>query len=129
MPLLGFSHYNLRASRAMLDTLRDFYVEVVGMQSGYRPPFQSFGYWLYIGEQAVLHLSEARPDETRPAHAVNTFDHVALSCSNLAAFEERLHQFEVHYTRDHVPLTGQEQLFFSDPAGNGVELNFARSEV
>ena len=129
MPLLGFSHYNLRASRAMLDTLRDFYVEVVGMQSGYRPPFQSFGYWLYIGEHAVLHLSEASPHETRPPHVVNTFDHVALSCSNLAAFEERLRKFEIRYTRDHVPLTGQEQLFFSDPAGNGVELNFARSEV
>ena len=129
MPLLGFSHYNLRASRAMLDTLRDFYVEVVGMQSGYRPPFQSFGYWLYIDQRDVLHLTEARPDETRPAHVLNTFDHVAFSCSNLAAFEERLRRFEVRYTRDNVPLTGQEQLFFQDPAGNGVELNFSRDEV
>jgi hypothetical protein len=25
----------------------------------------------------------------------------------------------------HVPVTGQVQLFFKDPAGNGVELNFS----
>lgn len=31
MPALGFSHYNLRAPRALLDELRDFYRDVVGL--------------------------------------------------------------------------------------------------
>ncbi|TGN93923.1 MULTISPECIES: VOC family protein [unclassified Burkholderia] len=127
MPVIGFDHYNLRADRATLDTLRDFYMNVVGLEPGYRPPFQSSGYWLYAGAQAILHLSEARPGEVRPAHVVNTFDHVAFSCANAADMERRLGDAQVRYTRRHVPVTSQLQIFFTDPAGNGVELNFAEA--
>jgi catechol-2,3-dioxygenase len=128
MSVTGFNHYNLRAHRATLDSLRDFYVTVVGLQDGQRPPFNNFGYWLYAGPQAVLHLTEARPDEERPAGVINTFDHVAFSCTNLAEFEAHLQRLNIAYRSSHVPLTGQRQLFFRDPAGNGVELNFAESE-
>jgi hypothetical protein len=31
MSVAGFNHYNLRAARPVLDTLRDFYVNVVGL--------------------------------------------------------------------------------------------------
>jgi catechol 2,3-dioxygenase-like lactoylglutathione lyase family enzyme len=125
MSILGFAHYNLRANRAVLDTLRDFYVKVVGLREGVRPPFDNYGYWLYIGERDVLHLTEAGPNEERLANVANTFDHVAFSCSDMPEFEARLHSFNVRYRCDHVPLTGQQQIFFIDPAGNGVELNFA----
>ncbi|KAB0643631.1 VOC family protein [Burkholderia latens] len=128
MSVIGLNHYNLRADRATLDTLRDFYVNVVGLEPGYRPPFQSAGYWLYAGKQAILHLSEARPGEVRPSHAVNTFDHMAFSCENAAAMERRLADARVRYSRTYVPLTRQLQLFFTDPAGNGIELNFAQPE-
>ncbi|WP_269501185.1 VOC family protein [Burkholderia sp. IMCC1007] len=128
MSVIGLDHYNLRADRATLDTLRDFYVNVVGLEPGYRPPFQSDGYWLYAGAQAILHLSEARPGEVRPAHAVNTFDHMAFSCANTAEMERRLADAQVRYSRTYVPLTRQLQIFFSDPAGNGVELNFAQPD-
>lgn len=128
MPVTGFNHYNLRADRATLDTLRDFYVTVVGLQAGHRPPFNSFGYWLYAGPDAVLHLTQAGPDEVRSAGVVNTFDHVAFSCTNLAQFEAHLQRLDIACRSSHVPLTGQRQLFFRDPAGNGVELNFAEAE-
>ncbi len=90
MSVAGFNHYNLRAAKPVLDTLRDFYVNVVGLQAGYRPPFKSFGYWLYAGRQDVLHLTEAGPDELRPSHVVNTFDHVSFSCTNAPAVERNL---------------------------------------
>lgn len=125
MPILGFAHYNLRGNRATLDTLRDFYVQVVGLQLGARPPFNNFGYWLYIGERDVLHLTEAGPNEERRANVSNTFDHVAFNCSDMSEFEIRLQRLNIDYRQDHVPLTGQQQIFFTDPAGNGVELNFA----
>ncbi|MBR8064001.1 VOC family protein [Burkholderia ambifaria] len=128
MSVIGINHYNLRTDRATLDTLRDFYVNVVGLEQGYRPPFQSAGYWLYAGTQAILHLSEARPGEVRPSHVVNTFDHMAFSCENAADMERRLTDAQVRYSRRYVPLTRQLQLFFADPAGNGVELNFAEPD-
>jgi catechol 2,3-dioxygenase-like lactoylglutathione lyase family enzyme len=132
MPTLGFSHYNLCAARPVLDELRDFYRDVVGLAVGPRPAFKSFGYWLYAGDEAVLHLSESSPDETPPGNgrrgATNTFDHAAFSCSGRAAFERHLAERGIAFRQAEVPLTGQVQLFFSDPAGNGVELNFASSD-
>ena len=125
----SFSHYNLRAHRELLENLRSFYCEVVGLTAGYRPPFTSFGYWLYAGERDVLHLSESAPNEARFPEAATTFDHAAFSCSERATFERRLAEQGVKYKVNHVPQTGQVQLFFKDPAGNGVELNFANESA
>lgn len=129
MPVTGFSHFNLRADRATLDALRDFYIDVVGLRVGERPPFDNFGYWLYIGENAVLHLSEARPNEHRRAHTTGTFDHVAFDCVDRARFEAHLSACGIDFRRAYVPLVDRCQLFFSDPAGNGVELNFSGGEA
>ncbi len=128
MATLGFAHYNLRAPRRLLDELRDFYCEVVGLHVGERPPFRNFGYWLYAGGRDVLHLSEAGPGAEAPREISTTFDHAAFSCSGRAAFEEKLAQRGVPFRIAEVPLTGMVQLFFYDPAGNGVELNFATGE-
>ncbi len=125
MPVIGFSHYNLRGDRRMVDALRDFYVDVVGLTLGERPPFAHFGYWLYIGDQAVLHLSEVRPNEVPATHVKGTFDHVAFSCVGRQEFEARLSERGIGYRQSHVPLTRTHQFFLRDPAGNGVELNFA----
>jgi catechol-2,3-dioxygenase len=125
MPTIGFAHYNLRAPRVLLEELAAFYCEVVGLAAGHRPPFESFGYWLYAGEHDVLHLSEAAPSESRPSHIASTFDHAAFTCTGLVEFERLLAQKGIQYEVASVPLTGQVQLFFRDPAGNGVELNFS----
>lgn len=125
MATLGFSHYNLRASRELMEELRDFYCDVVGLAAGFRPPFASAGYWLYAGESDVLHLTESTPGETRSTESMTTFDHAAFNCSDRAAFERRLTELGIQYEVARVAQTGQIQLFFRDPANNGVELNFA----
>jgi catechol 2,3-dioxygenase-like lactoylglutathione lyase family enzyme len=125
MPVLRFAHVNLRAPRALLDELRDFYVQVVGLQVGPRPPLKRFGYWHYAGGEPVLHLSEADPGETFATGLRTTFNHVALDAQGFRSTQARLLE------RGIVPrvvddlVQGQRQLFFSDPAGNGVELSFA----
>jgi len=129
MNVLSFSHYNLRASRELLDTLRAFYVEVVGLEVGHRPPFVTFGYWLYAGDQAVLHLSEASPDETPAVNAPTNFDHAAFNCIGRREIETRFAHLGVKYDVAYVPQTGQIQLFLRDPAGNGVELNFTDADA
>jgi len=128
MAVRGFDHYNLRADRAMLDRLRDFYRDVVGLTVGDRPPFRRFGYWLYSGDRAVLHLSLADDGEERPSNAVNTFAHAAFNCTGRAELERRLKALGIPYRIAQVPLLDLAQLFFHDPAGNGVELQFDASE-
>jgi catechol-2,3-dioxygenase len=129
MKVLSLSHYNLRAPRELLETLRAFYVEVVGLEVGHRPPFVTFGYWLYAGEQAVLHLGEARRDEATAGEAPTSFDHAAFNCIGRREFETRLTHLGIRYEVAHVPQTDQVQLFFKDPAGNGVELNFTGADA
>ena len=125
MPLVtGLHHYNLVAERQLLDDLREFYTTIVGLTPGPRPPFKPFGYWLYAGQQDVLHLTEALPSEHRRENRESTFDHVAFSCSDFLSVTARLKTYNVEHHIDDVPLTGQRQIFLSDPAGNGVELNF-----
>ena len=59
MPVLGFNHYNIRAERSTMELLKVFYRDVIGLTLGDRPNLSSFGYWLYIGNKDILHLSEA----------------------------------------------------------------------
>ena len=125
MPVSGLDHYNLRAARELLDALRTFYCDVVGLKQGHRPPFGTSGYWLYADEHAVLHLSETDANEVRQPGVVNTFDHVAFACSRLAETEASLAAMKVPYRVAKVPATGVTQIFLTDPAGHGVELNFA----
>lgn len=129
MAVLNLDHINLKASGEMLEQLREFYCDVVGLTSGERPPFQDHGYWLYAGDRAVVHLSATKDGEAGRADAPTTFNHVAFSCSGRSAAEKRLAESGVDYRVATVPVSGQTQLFCTDPAGNGVELSFASDDT
>lgn len=128
MPALALDHVNIRVPADLLGTVRAFYVEVVGLTDGFRPPFGSAGHWLYAGEHAVIHLSVLR-DDNGQRQAGGSVDHLAFRCSGLDAACRDLDRRGIAYRRAEVPLTGQVQLFVRDPAGNGVELNFAQAEL
>ena len=129
MAITGIAHYNFRARRDLLDSLRDFYVVVVGLQPGPRPAFGSFGYWLYAGDQDLLHLSEEASEDSRRIGRDLTFDHVAFECTDWPAHERRLKSNAVEFDIDRVPGSGRLQVFFRDPAGNGIELIFGAGEA
>jgi glyoxylase I family protein len=122
MAITDLSHVNLRAHRQLLDELRDFYVDVVGLRVGDRPPFKSSGYWLYAGEQAIVHLVEAGPADQCAIANDSILDHVAFAVTNLDSVEACLRQRGIDFAKRDVPLTDQRQIFFKDPAGNGIEL-------
>jgi hypothetical protein len=81
--------------------------------------------WLYAGGKDIVHLTEAPEEEYRPARAAGTLDHVAFTCSDVESFRRRLMSHRIPFTSEVVPLTGELQIFLTDPAGNGIELNFA----
>jgi catechol 2,3-dioxygenase-like lactoylglutathione lyase family enzyme len=125
MPTLGLNHINLSGPRGLLNALKDFYCDIIGLEVGARPDFQRFGYWLYADGQAIVHLYESAPDEPRRTDVLTTFDHVAFSCEDSEEFETLLRRRHIEYSKAVVPGTGQvQQLFLRDPAGVKVELNF-----
>ena len=125
LAVLGFNHYNLRDSRSMMEQLKVFYRDVVGLKIGERPQLSSFGYWLYAGSKDVLHLSEAKPEEKRKENVATTFDHVAFTATDYDATIMRLEKLGIKFRTREIADAGQKQIFFSDPAGNGIELNFS----
>lgn len=129
MPVHSLNHFNLRADAALTQRLREFYVDIVGLSEGWRPPFPFPGHWLYLGEQAVLHLVEDPSAGLMPGGRNSAFDHMAFTCTGASAIEERLRRTGLAYRRAAVPGTEQLQLFISDPAGNGVEFNFASADA
>src|SRR4051794_16162104 len=126
MSVLCLNHYNLTAPWEMLEQLRDFYVDVVGLSVGDRPDFARKGFWLYAGDKPIVHLIVCQDGDVRAGGEVapSFIDHIAFTCKGLSEAVERLKAHGVVYKLSEVPSRHQVQIFVSDPAGVGVELNF-----
>ena len=129
MPALGVGHVNLVVPSTKLEVLRIFYCDVVGLTIGHRPPLERNGSWLYAGARDVLHLTEPLEGEVRQlADGATTYDHLAFQCQDMAASEGWLKLFGVPYRKIRVPEQPKIQLFFRDPLGHGVELEFVADD-
>ncbi len=124
MPVTEINHINLRANRDMMHVLRDFYCDIVGLKVGPRTATTSYGFWLYIGGNDVVHIAEYNKGVGAPdLHVNGTYDHVSFTCADMPATEAHLTAHQVPYTT-RVLMNGVRQVNFKDPAGNGIELNF-----
>jgi catechol-2,3-dioxygenase len=129
MSVHAIHHFNIRAPLEELLVLRDFYCDVIGLTLGPRPPFRSTGFWLYADGMAVLHLTATSETESLPPlrDRKSAADHIAFRSSNLQATLKKLREHGVAYALDTVPSLNEMQVFFKDPSGVGVELNFDSS--
>jgi catechol 2,3-dioxygenase-like lactoylglutathione lyase family enzyme len=126
----GLDHVNLRAPAEIIEQVRQFYIDVVGLREGPRPAFRSgsHGYWLYAGDTALLHLSIG--PRVEPTERTNGyFAHYALACSDLESTRARLEAAGVRYTIDVIEERNQVQIFAVDPAGIVIELDFQLDEA
>ena len=122
MSIDRLDHINIAAPADLLADVRDFYVNVLGLQEGARPEFSSPGYWLYAGNDPLIHLSEK---DRQPAGGnQGCLDHVAFRGRHRQAMCSRLESAGIGYQQNHVPELSLSQLFFRDPAGVRVEINF-----
>jgi catechol 2,3-dioxygenase-like lactoylglutathione lyase family enzyme len=126
---------------------RDWYVGNLGFREGPHPDFGFPVYWLYIGEQDVLHIGKARFSEHQdaylgtPGDRGNDFsaagapgsgriDHLCINCDGLAEFIERLTANGVAFSERKAHDSNLYQLFLREPVnGIKVELNFAWHEA
>lgn len=116
-------HFNIRVPAVQLGTVRDFYIAVLGLAEGERPPFRFAGHWLYANGHPVVHLMAAKEEGSMPDE-VGSIDHVAFACSDYEATCLHLERQGIAYRTSAVPGTPQRQVFIRDPLGNGIELNF-----
>jgi catechol 2,3-dioxygenase-like lactoylglutathione lyase family enzyme len=124
MAVSGMNHFTILTDNVEATTA--FYGELLGLEPGERPPFTFPGAWLYAGGQPILHVIGGRPqDELRPG----VIDHMAFSAEGLGPMLKKLHARGIHYDCRRLPGDGTWQVFFFDPNGARVELDFVASEA
>jgi catechol 2,3-dioxygenase-like lactoylglutathione lyase family enzyme len=145
MRVQRLDHYSIRTTD--LDKTIRFYTEVVGFVSGPRPPFEFPGCWLYNGadtfgtSNGVVHVIGVDPNDPQglieylgdkdPGTLVGggAVDHIAFYCTDLAGLHERATQAGVEFRERTVPSLNIHQVFFEDPSGVTLELNFPAAEA
>lgn len=138
MPLHHLEH--LLIQTADMDGTRDFYTRVLGMHVGPSPDFKFPVFWLYIGDKDVIHVTAggANTSDNRKQYlgqqsdAVSgsgVIDHLAFRCTGLPEMMEHLTAQNIDFKRRMVNDQGLFQLFFLDPNGVKIELNFSNAEV
>ena len=117
-------HINICAPSDILKDVRDFYCYVLNLTDGYRPKFNSNskGYWLYADGNALVHLTES--DKHHKNSKQGYFDHVSFQTTGLTEVVSKLKSIGIVYESDYLPEMCMTQLFFNDPLGIGVEINF-----
>jgi catechol 2,3-dioxygenase-like lactoylglutathione lyase family enzyme len=129
------------------DATRDWFVQNLGFRNGYHPEFGFPVYWLYIGEQDVIHIGKARhsahqdtylkaPDDgdrdfsAAGAMGSGRIDHLCLNCEGIEEFIDRLTRNGVEFSERKAHNSNLYQLFMREPInGIKVELNFAWHEA
>ena len=130
------------------DTTRDWFCDKLGFRNNHHPELGFPVYWLYIGEQKVIHIGEARHSEPQdiclktPSDQQGAdyaaagragsgrIDHLCLNCEGIEDFIERLTANGVEFSECKAHKSNLYQLFMREPInGIKVELNFARREA
>ena len=126
----GLDHFTITTSD--LERCRSFYMDVLGLTEGDRPPLGFPCHWLYAGGRAILHLVGDEDAVRRGGREsdVQGFDHIAFAARGMAEMAKRLKARGVSFEAREVPGRPRKQIFFVDPDGVKVELQFdARVEA
>jgi catechol 2,3-dioxygenase-like lactoylglutathione lyase family enzyme len=124
MPVSAMNHFTILTNDVPRTV--DFYADLLGLAPGPRPPFDFPGSWLYAGGQAILHVIGGRSSaELKPG----VIDHMAFTASGLRETIAKLEQRGLGYDCRRLVGAGTWQVFFHDPNGARVELDFAAGET
>jgi catechol 2,3-dioxygenase-like lactoylglutathione lyase family enzyme len=123
--ILRMDHFTIVSDQ--LEATRDFYIGVLGLVEGPRPPFLVPGFWLYAEDQPVLHVVGVTQ---MPEPRRGVLDHMAFHAQGLQRIWAQLDEQGVRFKVIRAPGVQRTwQLFMQDPNGVEVELDFDASEV
>jgi catechol 2,3-dioxygenase-like lactoylglutathione lyase family enzyme len=130
------------------EATRDWFVNNLGFREGHHPEFGFPVYWLYIGDQDVIHIGKAQFSEHQDTYLATPndvqetdysaagalgsgrIDHLCLNCEGIEEFIERLTRNHVLFSERKAHNSNLYQLFMREPInGIKVELNFAWHEA
>jgi len=135
MPLSHIEHFLIAADD--IDATRDWYARVLGMTSGPHPDFGFPVHWMYIGQADVVHIgpSARKANERQKQYLGRTsedtgagtgaVDHIAFRATGLRAMLEHLRGQGIEFTQRRANGQALQQVFFHDPNGIKIELNYA----
>jgi catechol 2,3-dioxygenase-like lactoylglutathione lyase family enzyme len=139
MPLSHIEHFLVAADD--IDATRDWYARVLGMRSGPHPDFGFPVHWMYLGEIDVVHIgpSSRTASENQKKYLGRTsqdqgsgtgaIDHIAFRATGLRAMLAQLEKEKIPFTRRRANGQALFQLFFYDPNGIKIELNYDAAEA
>ena len=104
-----------------VEACRQFYIDVLGFEEGFRPDFGFPGLWIYLGGAPVVHFIQSKKQQ--PLNS-GTIDHIAFRAHNYEKFAARLKANKVKFNDQSVPGMDLHQIFCFDPHGIKVEFNF-----
>lgn len=123
MAVAGMNHFTVLTDD--VDTTVRFYGDLLGLEPGPRPKLKFPGAWLYADGHPILHIVGGRArSELKPG----VIDHMAFTGRDLAASLSALKARGIEYDCRQQIDTGLWQVFFLDPNGAKIELDFAATE-
>ena len=130
-------------STDQLEDTKKFYCDLLGLKVGHRPKLKSSGYWLYSGEEAIIHLVETGSnldreitfsDDKKIARSLGNpeindlsetgmDDHIAMTVEESAGLVKHMQESDVKYWDRLIADRELYQVFVRDPNGVIIELN------
>jgi catechol 2,3-dioxygenase-like lactoylglutathione lyase family enzyme len=139
MPLSHIEHFLVAADD--IDATRDWYARVLGMTSGPHPDFGFPVQWMYAGGVDVVHIgpSAKMAGEIQKkylgrtsqggAQGTGAIDHIAFRATGLKDMLRHLRAEGIVFSQRRASGQALFQLFFHDPNGIKIELNFDAAEA
>ena len=122
MELRKLDHVNIRTTQ--LDTMIDWYTNILGMRSGDRPNFPFPGAWMYACDVAAVHLVGIDDIPGTGSEVELKLEHFAFSGTGGNKFEAKLQAMSVKYRRVEIPEISLYQINLWDSDGNHIHLDF-----
>ena len=113
MAIKTFEHVLILAND--VEKTKDFYVDILGLEVGYRPDFPFKGFWLYLKENkkaACIHLAMRKQDTGQDYYigkkedvksGSGVIDHVAFNADDIEGMKSKLDKISMEYTHRKVP--------------------------
>jgi len=139
MPLSHIEHFLVAADD--IDATRDWYARALGMTSGPHPDFGFPVHWMYLGGVDVVHIGPSAKmagaiqkqylgrTSQGTGQGTGAIDHIAFRATGLKDMLHHLRAQRIAFTQRRANGQALFQLFFHDPNGIKIELNYEASEA